>query len=236
MRRIGSDMLRHLLIAAIAVCVPGAALAQTKPALNRAAEAMIGTWEFSNADHDRVCTLEFRRDAALAGYKLEFDPNCAAQFPLVHDITGWKYPDDDLLYLLDAKGKALIEFSEVEDGLFEAPTRGVGVLFLQNPATVGPPPKTAEDVAGNWALKRGTGAALCTLTLTTNAVKDAYALMVKPGCDATIVRINFSRWQMDRGELLLVPANGDPWRFAEGDDGNWHRLPERAGGMMLVKP
>lgn len=230
------NMLRHLLIAAVAVLIPGAALAQTRPALNNAAQAMIGTWEFSNADHTRICTLVFKDDTAAAGHKLEFDANCATLFPLVHDIVAWKYPDDDLLYLLDAQGKALVEFSEVEDGLFEAPTRGVGVLFLQNPATVGPPPKTAQDVAGDWALKRGTGAPLCTLTLTTNAVKDAYALSAKPGCDAAVVRLNFTRWRMDRGELLLMPANGEPWRFAEGDDGGWRRLPETANGMMLVKP
>jgi hypothetical protein len=229
-------MLVRLLIAVVALLVPGAALAQSKPALNRAAQAIVGTWEFSNADRDRTCTLVLRSDAATIGHKLEFDANCAAQFPLVRDIVSWKYPDDDLLYLLDAQGKALIEFSEVEDGLFEAPTRGVGVLFLQNPATVGPPAKTAQDVAGDWALKRGTGAALCTLTLTTNAVKDAYALATKPGCDAAIAQLKFTQWRMDRGELLLVPADGDPWRFAEGDDGNWHRLPEVAGGVMLVKP
>jgi hypothetical protein len=236
MRSIRSDMLRQLFIAAFAFLIPGAALAQSKPTLNRAAEAMIGKWEFSNADHNRTCMLELKGDAVAVGHKLEFDATCAAQFPLVRDIIAWKYPDDDLLYLLDAQGKALIEFSEVEDGLFEAPTRGVGVLFLQNPATVGPPPKTAEDVAGDWALKLGTDAALCTFTLATKPVKDAFVLMAKPGCNAAVTQLKFAQWRMDRGELLLIPAKDEPWRFTEGDDGNWHRLPERPNGMMLVKP
>ena len=229
-------MLRRLFVVALAVLVPGAALAQSRPALNRAAQPMVGTWEFSNADHDRVCTLELKGDTGTVGNKLEFDPNCGTLFPLVRDIIGWRYPDDDLLYLLDAQGRALIEFSEVEDGLFEAPTRGVGVLFLQNPATVGPPPKKAEDVIGDWALRLGTGAPLCTFTLDSKAVKDAFALTARPGCNTSIAQLKFAQWRMDRGELLLVPANDEPWRFAEGDDGNWHRLPERPGGMMLVKP
>ena len=99
---------------------------------------MIGTWEFSNADRDKTCTVTFKSDRSAVGYKLEFDPNCGNLFPLVRDIAGWKYPEDDLLYLLDAQGKSLVEFSEVEDGIFEAPTPGLGVLFLQNPAAAAP--------------------------------------------------------------------------------------------------
>lgn len=226
----------RLLVAALALIVPAAALAQGKPALNRAAEAVVGTWEFSNADRDRTCTLVLKSDAAANGHKLEFDAGCAALFPLVGDIVSWKYPDDDLLYLLDAQGRALIEFSEVEDGLFEAPTPRVGVLFLQHPGAAGPPPKTAQDVAGDWVLKRGDGAPLCTLTLTTNAVKDAYALTAKPNCDPAIAQLKFMQWRMDRGELLLVAQNAEPWRFVEGENGAWQRLPEVAGGMMLTRP
>ena len=51
-------------------------------------------------------------------------------------------------------------------------------------------------MAGDWALKRGTGAALCTLTLSTRAVKDAYVLSTKPGCDAAIARLKFTEWRM----------------------------------------
>ncbi len=96
---------------------------------------MIGSWEFSNADRDKICTATFSSDLTPVGFKVEFDANCGSLFPLVNNIVGWKFPDNDLLYLLDAGGKALVEFSEVEDGIYEAPTPGVGVLFLQNAAT-----------------------------------------------------------------------------------------------------
>jgi hypothetical protein len=219
---------------ACALLLALAGTAQAQPALNDQAKAMIGTWEFSNADHDKTCTLTFKSDAVAGGYKPEFDPNCAALFPLVREVTTWKYPDNDLLYLLDAQGRAVVSFSEVEDGMFEAPTPGIGVLFLQNAAAAPAPVKSAAQIAGNWGLKRG-DAVLCQLTLTPTAVKDAFALTVAPGCDPEIVRLNFTQWRLDREELVLVPARGDPWRFESIDDATWGRLPESDDRIMLVR-
>jgi hypothetical protein len=93
---------------------------------------MLGAWEFSNAERDKICTATFKDARTAIGYRVEFDRDCAARFPLVSEVAGWTYPDGDLLQLLDVKGRVLTEFSEVEDGIFEAPTPGVGVLFLQN--------------------------------------------------------------------------------------------------------
>lgn len=230
-----APLLRLLLTLAVALALQGLALAQRQPALNNQAQAMIGTWEFSNAERDKICTLTFKADPVAGGYKPEFDPNCANLFPLVRDVTAWKYPDNDLLYLLDAQGRAVVSFSEVEDGIFEAPTPGIGVLFLQNPAAAPPPLKSATQVAGNWTLKRGDGSVLCQLTLAPTAVKDAFALTIEPGCDPEIVRLNFTQWRLDREELVLVPARGDPWRFESLDDATWGRLPETDNRNTLVR-
>jgi len=78
-------------------------------------------------------------------------------------------------------------------------------------------------------------APICLLTLTATAVKDAFVLTVKPGCDAAIARLNFTQWRMDRGELVLVPARANPWRFEEIDNVSWRRLPESADAIMLVR-
>ena len=67
------------------------------------------------------------------------------------DVAGWDFPDNDLLRLLDAQGKSLVEFSEVEDGIYEAPTPGVGVLFLQNAAAAG----AAAEAAGTSGRRLG---------------------------------------------------------------------------------
>jgi Protease inhibitor Inh len=223
-------MVRHVLIAAVLafLCVPASA---QKAALNDSAKEMIGNWEFSNADRDKVCSVTFKSDTITVGYKVEFDANCVNLFPLVHDIVGWKYPEDDLLYLLDAQGKALIEFSEVEDGIFEAPTPGLGVVFLQSPGAAAPAPtKKPADVAGDWLVKRG-DTTVCALTLTSGPKGDTFPLTVKPGCDPAISKLNFTQWRLDSGELDLLPTNGEPWRFEE-IDGGWQRLSETEQIML----
>src|SRR5664279_5145423 len=163
-------MTRRALLLVLTAGFIGPAFAQTPAQLGDSAKALIGTWEFSNADRDKICTATFKSDSTKVGFKVEFDKNCAELFPLVSDIVGWNYPENDLLRLLDAQGKSVIEFSEVEDGIYEAPTPGVGVLFLQNAAAAGPPPKPPEQVAGEWAIIRGSGAPLCALTLAPTAL------------------------------------------------------------------
>src|SRR5580704_17842424 len=103
---------------ALAVTAAGPALAQAPVGLGDSAKALIGTWEFSNADRDKTCSVTFKNDPARSGYKVEFDKNCANLFPLVSGVTGWIFPDNGLLSLVDAEGKSLIEFSEVEDGIY----------------------------------------------------------------------------------------------------------------------
>jgi hypothetical protein len=228
-------MMRRLILLGFALVAGSASLAQGPPKLGDSAKEVIGTWEFSNADRDKICTATFKSDPTPAGFKVEFDKNCAGLFPIIADVTGWIFPDNDLLRLVDAQGKTLIEFSEVEDGIYEAPTPGLGVLFLQSAAANGPPPKPPEQVAGDWAIVRANGTPLCRLTLATAPAGDALALTVKPGCDAAIARLNFAAWRIDRGELMLVPARGNPWRFEEVDNASWRRLPEGADQMMLVK-
>ena len=221
-------LLTGLLIAGFSI----PALAQSRPPLGDSARNMLGSWEFSSANRERVCTATFKPDAASGGLKVEFDPNCASSYPLVAGIAAWKFPDNDLLYLVDADGKALAEFSEVEDGIFEAPTPGVGVLFLQRPAAAGAT-ATAEQLAGDWIMRRGT-ATLCAFTLSDAPQGEGLSLAVKPGCAASVAQLGFAQWRLDNGELLFVPARGQPWRFEAADD-RWSRVPETPDGFTLAR-
>jgi hypothetical protein len=133
--------------AAIAQRAPAAAA----PQLGESAQAMLGSWEFSNAERNKICTATFKNTRSAVGLRVEFDPNCASLFPLVSTIAGWVFPDGDLLRLVDSMGATVAEFSEVEDGIYEAPTPGVGVLFLQNAEAAArkpdanPEPERIED-------------------------------------------------------------------------------------------
>lgn len=227
--------MRLVRILACAVALAAApAAAQTPATFGDSAKGMVGSWEFSNADRDKICTAIFKADKTAVGFKVEFDANCANLFPLVSGVAGWAFPDNDLLRLLDAQGRALAEFSEVEDGIYEAPTPGVGVLFLQNAAAAATPAKTPQQITGNWNVMRGEKT-LCSLALTATAVKDAFTLSVKPGCDPSIAGQNFAQWRLEREELVLVPTRGNPWRFEEIENGTWRRLPESVDAMTLVK-
>lgn len=225
-------MNRAALAFLILICASVSAFAQS---LNDQAKAMLGSWEFSNADRDKTCSITFKDSRGGSGYRLEFDAKCADDFPLLKDVAGWSYPDNDFLKLLDAKGKALAEFSEVESGMFEAPTPGYGVLFLQNSADAGSQPVPIEQVVGDWALMRGSGKPLCSITLSAAPADEGFALTVKPGCDPAIARLNFVRWRIDRDELMLSPARGNAWRFEQNGANTWERVPESANPYTLVR-
>jgi hypothetical protein len=222
------------ILACVFALAAAPAAAQTSAAFGDSAKAMLGNWEFSNADRDKICTATFKADKTAVGFKVEFDANCANLFPLVSGVAGWTFPDNDLLRLLDTQGRALAEFSEVEDGIYEAPTPGVGVLFIQNAAAAAPAAKTPQQIAGSFNLMQG-DKPLCSLTLAPTTMKDAFALTVKPGCDPNIARQAFAQWRLDRDELVLLPARGNPWRFEEIENGTWRRLPESVDALTLVR-
>jgi hypothetical protein len=221
-----------LLVAAAAVLAP---ISPAHPAPSDVAQAMVGTWEFSNADRDKRCTLTFRTDTGPAGMRLEFDRDCVKIFPFVKDIAGWSIAENDFLRLLDPKGKTVLEFSEVETALFEAPRPEEGILFIQSAAAAGAPPKPAEQMAGEWNVVRG-GRTLCTLNLMNTPAGVDLALRVRSGCDATVTRFAPTSWNMDRSELVLNGARDATWRFSEGDEGSvWHRVPESSDSLTLVR-
>jgi Protease inhibitor Inh len=219
---------------AVVVSACSGALAQNTPTLSDAASAMIGTWEFSNADHDKICRFIFRADAVASGYKLEIDKNCPNVFPATREIVAWAVDNYGGLRLLDGGGNAAIELTEAEAGIYDGFEPGQGRYVLQSAAAA--PIRSAEDMVGEWAVARGTGKAICTLTLANApASSNALALKVKPGCDATITRFAPSAWRMDQGDLVLLSARGQTWRFEENDANTWQRVPEGADPVLLVR-
>jgi hypothetical protein len=200
-----------------------------------APRTMVGSWEFSNADREKICTITFRNDAAKVGKRVEFDAACANNFAFIRDIAGWQMNDNDFLRLLDAQGNSILEFSEVESGIFEAPKPGEGILFIQNPTDLGPAPKTAAQITGEWSVTRRTSRAICGLTLSDTAAGEEFAVRVQPGCDPVVARFAPTTWTMDRGEIVLHSASGQFWRFEETDGGRWQRVPATANPLFMMR-
>lgn len=200
-------------------------------------KAMIGKWEISNADHDRGCNLTFRTDPAGAAFKLDVDKACTAQMPELKEVTGWTIGGLDLVRLLDARGKALFDFSEVENGIFEAQRPGEGIFFLQNAGTTTAAAAVSnEQVAGDWGVVRGSGKTVCVITLSNTAAgDDGFALTVKPGCQMS--GFSPAAWYLDRGELVLKSSRaGRYWRFEANNATTWQRvLPEGPEPVNLVR-
>jgi hypothetical protein len=224
-------LLRLAILSSIIV-VPPAANAQSD-----AAKALAGAWEISNADHDRICQVALKGDAAAGGLKMEFDrAACSPDFPLLKEAVAWDLLGDNVVRVLGAKGKVLYEFTEVENGTYESLRPGEPLTFLQSAAAAAPPPRTAEEMRGEWSIVRGSSAPICTLTLeTTPTGKDEMILQVKPGCDDLVVRFGPVSWHMEHGELVLKSARGPVWRFGEAD-GTWQRIPEGRDALALVRP
>jgi hypothetical protein len=219
----------------VTICVavaPFVAVAQTD-----AVKAMVGVWEVSNADHDKTCSITLGAEPAPGGLKLDFNRGtCAADFPPMKEAGAWNLVGDDLIQILNPKGKVLYEFTEVEGGIYESLRPGQPLTFLQNAAAAAPPPKTTGEMTGDWSVVRGASASICTLTLSLQpASKDELSLKVAPGCDPVVVAFGPVSWHMEHGELVLKSGRGPTWRFEEAD-GTWQRVPEGTDPIMLVRP
>jgi hypothetical protein len=216
----------------LAVLTPAMASAQSD-----AVKALVGSWEISNADHDKTCQITLGAENAAGGFKLDFNRTaCATDFPPLKEAGAWSLVGDDVIQILNPKGKVLYEFTETEGGIYESLRPGQPLTFLQNAAAAAPPPKTTGEMTGEWSVVRGASAPICTLTLSLQpAGKDELSLKVQAGCDPVVAGFGPVSWHMEHGELVLKSARGPTWRFEEAD-GTWQRVPEGTDPIMLVRP
>jgi hypothetical protein len=209
------------------------ASAQNAPDL---AKDMIGQWELSTAGRDRTCVVTMKGDAAPLGKKLELEKNCADTLPFTRAIAGWSIKGLDIVRLQDGKGDAVIDLTEVESGIFEGLRTGEGVYILQNLAAARALTRSTDQMIGDWSVVRGNGKPICSLTLTNNdAGNDNFQLFVKPRCDALITTFAPIAWRIERGELLLLSAKREIWRFEADDNAQWERVPRSPEPFLLVR-
>ncbi len=198
---------------------------------------MAGQWELSTAGRDK----DVRRHAeepkpSPQGLKLELEKGCGDALPFSKSIAAWSVKGLDIVRLQDGKGESVIDFTEVESGIFEGRREGEGIYLLQNLAAARALSKSTDQLIGDWAMMRESGKSICGLTLTnTETSPENFAVYLKPRCDSLVTTFAPTVWRLERGELLLQSAKGEIWRFEADDNAQWRRVPDSADPLILMR-
>ena len=197
---------------------------------------MVGQWELSTTERSKTCVVNLKSDATSQGLKLELEPGCAAALPFTKEITAWNIKGLDIVRLQDAAGQPVIDFTEVESGIFEGLRQGEGIYILQNLAAARSLAKSMDQMIGDWSMVRGNGVVICGITLTnTEASQDNFQVFLKPKCDPAIAAFAPTRWRLDHGQMLLLSAKGDIWQFEADDNAQWRRVPDSADPLIMLR-
>jgi hypothetical protein len=219
-------------LAASLVCGPRG-LAQDGAALKK---EMIGQWELSTTERSKTCVVTLKGDFTAQGLKLELEPGCAKALPFTKGITAWTIKGLDIVRLQDATGQPVIDFTEVESGIFEGMRQGEGIYILQNLAAARSLAKSMDQMIGDWAMVRSNGRPICGLTLTnTEASADNFQVFLKPKCDPAVEAFRPTMWRLERGELLLMSENGETWHFQADDNAQWRLVPDSADALIMLR-
>jgi hypothetical protein len=224
----------------VAVAALSARLALALPARSQDSSTlkkdMVGQWELATTERSKTCVVTLKGDASPQGLKLELEPSCAAALPFTKDITSWNIKGLDIVRLQDATGQPVIDFTEVESGIFEGLRTGEGVYILQNLAAARSLAKSMDQMIGDWSMVRGNGQAICGLTLTnTEAGQDNFQVFLKPKCDPAIATFAPTQWRLDHGQMLLLSAKGETWQFEADDNAQWRRVPDSADPLIMIR-
>jgi hypothetical protein len=197
---------------------------------------MIGQWELATTDRSKTCVVTLRQEPAPQGLKLELEPGCAAALPFTKSITAWNIKGLDIVRLQDAAAESVIDFTEVEAGIFEGLRQGEGVYILQNLAAARSLAKSMDQMIGDWSMVRGNGQAICGLTLTNTEVgQDNFQVFLKPKCDPVVAAFAPTQWRLDHGQMLLMSQSGETWQFEADDNAQWRKVPDSADPLIMLR-
>jgi hypothetical protein len=225
----------------IAVLALAAAIVCGSPARSQDAATlktdMIGQWELATTDRSKTCVVTLKSDSTPQGFKLELEPGCAAALPFTRDIAAWSIKGlGDIVRLQDAAGQPVVDFTEVETGIFEGMRTGEGIYILQNLVAARSLAKSMDQMIGDWAMVRGDGQAICGLTLTnTEATADNFQVFLKPKCDPVVAAFAPTQWRLEHGQILLMSASGETWQFEADDNAQWRRVPDSADPLIMLR-
>ena len=197
---------------------------------------MIGQWELATTERSKTCVVTLKGDSSPQGLKLELEPGCVKALPFTKDIAAWNVKGLDIVRLQDAAGQPVIDFTEVESGIFEGLRTGEGVYILQNLAAARSLAKSVDQMIGDWSMVRGNGRPICGLTLTnTEATGDNFQVFLKPKCDPAVAAFAPTEWRLERGQMILTSKAGETWQFEADDNAQWRRVPDTADPLIMLR-
>ena len=163
-------------------------------------------------------------------------PGCAAALPFTKDIAAWNIKGLDIVRLQDVTGQPVIDFTEVESGIFEGMRTGEGIYILQNLVAARSLAKSMDQMIGDWAMVRENGTVICGLTLTNNeASQDNFQVFLKPKCDPAIAAFAPTQWRLEHGQIILLSDSGEIWQFEADDNAQWRRVPDTADPLIMLR-
>ena len=200
LRRAAIDNATSSVLPALLLLLALAAPANAQDAANLKKD-MVGQWELSTTERSKTCVVTMKGDASPLGFKLDLEPACATALPFTKAITAWNVKGLDIVRLQDTQGQSVIDFTEVEAGIFEGLRANEGVYLLQNLVAARAQSKSMDQMIGNWSVTRGTtGRSICAMTLTNNdAGSDNFQLFVKPRCEQPVSGFAPTVWRLERG-------------------------------------
>jgi Protease inhibitor Inh len=230
------SLVRSGIAAAALMALPALASPSAAQDASSLKKEMIGQWELATTERSKTCVVTLKGDTTPQGFKLELEPNCQKALPFTKDITAWNVRGLDIVRLQDAAGQPVIDFTEVESGIFEGLRSGEGVYILQNLAAARSLAKSMDQMIGDWSMVRGNGQAICGLTLTnTEADQDNFQVFLKPKCDPAVVAFAPTLWRLERGQILLMSAKGETWQFEADDNAQWRKVPDTADPLIMLR-
>jgi hypothetical protein len=227
----------RIAVAAVVAAIAACALPARAQDTSTLKKDMIGQWELATTDRSKTCVVTIKSDATPQGMKLDLEPGCAKALPFTADIAAWSIKGlGDIVRLQDAAGQPVIDFTEVETGIFEGLRTGEGVYILQNLAAARSLAKSMDQMIGDWAMVRGDGQSICGLTLTNNeAATDNFQVFLKPKCDPLVATFAPTQWRLEHGQILLQSAGGETWSFEADDNAQWRKVPDSANPLIMLR-
>ena len=98
--------------------------------------------------------------------------------------------------------------------------------------------RSADDLVGDWAIARGTGKPICTLTLANTPAAtggDYLALKLKPGCDVLVTRFGPTSGAWTTANWCYRRRAGRLGASRKTTLNTWQRVPESPDPVLLVR-